>query len=198
MAKLFFKYGTMKSGKSTHLLMTKHNYTSQNKRVLVYTSNKDTRWGSEKVISRIGINSFALSVTDEIFNEVKEEHFKNPISCVLVDEAQFLSAEQIVALCTIVDILGIPVICYGLKNDFKNALFEGSKALLELADEIEVIKTVCEHPTCGRRATMNLRLVDGKPTYKGVQLQLGDEEYVPVCRKHYYNYEEKKDDRHFS
>ena len=198
MAKLFFKYGTMKSGKSTYLLMTKHNYTSQNKRVLVYTSNKDTRWGSEKVISRIGINSFALSVTDEIFNEVKEEHFKNPISCVLVDEAQFLSAEQIVALCTIVDILGIPVICYGLKNDFKNALFEGSKALLELADEIEVIKTVCEHPTCGRRATMNLRLVDGKPTYKGVQLQLGDEEYVPVCRKHYYNYEEKKDDRHFS
>ena len=198
MAKLFFKYGTMKSGKSTHLLMTKHNYTSQNKRVLVYTSNKDTRWGSEKVISRIGINSFALSVTDEIFHEVKEEHFKSPISCVLVDEAQFLSAEQIVSLCTIVDILGIPVICYGLKNDFKNALFEGSKALLELADEIEVIKTVCEHPTCGKRATMNLRLVDGKPTYKGVQLQLGDEEYVPVCRKHYYNYEEKKDDRHFS
>lgn len=198
MAKLFFKYGTMKSGKSTHLLMTKHNYTSQNKRVLVYTSNKDTRWGSEKVISRIGINSFALSVTDEIFHEVKEEHFKSPISCVLVDEAQFLSAEQIVSLCTIVDILGIPVICYGLKNDFKNALFEGSKALLELADEIEVIKTVCEHTTCGKRATMNLRLVDGKPTYKGVQLQLGDEEYVPVCRKHYYNYEEKKDDRHFS
>ena len=188
MAKLFFKYGTMKSGKSTHLLMTKHNYTSQKKRVLVYTSNKDTRWGSEKVISRIGINSFALSVTDEIFHEVKEEHFKSPISCVLVDEAQFLSAEQIVSLCTIVDILGIPVICYGLKNDFKNALFEGSKALLELADEIEVIKTVCEHPTCGKMATMNLRLVDGKPTYKGVQLQLGDEEYFPVCRKHYYNY----------
>ena len=196
MAKLFFKYGTMKSGKSTHLLMTKHNYMSQKKRVLVYTSNKDTRWGSEKVISRIGINSFALSVTDEIFHEVKEEHFKSPISCVLVDEAQFLSAEQIVALCAIVDTLGIPIICYGLKNDFKNALFEGSKTLLELADEIELIKTVCEHPTCGKKATMNLRLVDGKPTYKGAQFQLGDEDYVPVCRKHYYNYEEGENDRY--
>ena len=198
MAKLFFKYGTMKSGKSTHLLMTKHNYTSQNKRVLVYTSSKDTRWGSEKVISRIGINSFALSVTDEIFNEIKEENLKNPIACVLVDEAQFLSAEQIVSLCSVVDNLGIPVICYGLKNDFRNSLFEGSKTLLELADEIELIKTVCEHHTCGKKATMNLRLVDGKPIYKGEQFQLGDEDYVPVCRKHYYHYEEDEDGRYFS
>lgn len=198
MAKLFFKYGTMKSGKSTHLLMTKHNYTSQNKRVLVYTSSKDTRWGSEKVISRIGIDSLALPVTDEIFNEIKEEHFKNHIACVLVDEAQFLSAEQIVALCAVVDTLGIPVICYGLKNDFRNVLFEGSKALLELADEIELIKTVCEHHTCGKRATMNLRLVGGKPTYKGEQFQLGDEDYVPVCRKHYYNYEENEDGGYYS
>lgn len=196
MAKLFFKYGTMKSGKSTHLLMTKHNYTSQNKRVLVYTSNKDTRWGSEKVVSRIGINSFALPVTDEIFHEIKEEHLKSLISCILVDEAQFLPAEQIVALCAVVDTLEIPVICYGLKNDFRNSLFEGSKTLLELADEIELIKTVCEHPTCGKKATMNLRLVDGQPTYKGAQFQLGDEEYVPVCRKHYYNYEESENGRY--
>ena len=196
MAKLFFKYGTMKSGKSTHLLMTKHNYTSQNKRVLVYTSNKDTRWGNEKVVSRIGINSFALPVTDEIFHEIKEEHLKSSISCILVDEAQFLPAEQIVALCAVVDTLEIPVICYGLKNDFRNSLFEGSKTLLELADEIELIKTVCEHPTCGKKATMNLRLVDGQPTYKGAQFQLGDEEYVPVCRKHYYNYEESENGRY--
>lgn len=196
MAKLFFKYGTMKSGKSTHLLMTKHNYTSQNKRVLVYTSSKDTRWGTEKVVSRIGINSFALSVTDNIFYDIKDENAKSPIACVLVDEAQFLSAEQIVAFCAVVDTLEIPVICYGLKNDFRNALFEGSKTLLELADEIELIKTVCEHPACGKKATMNLRLVDGKPTYKGAQFQLGDEDYVPVCRKHYYNYEEEKDDRY--
>lgn len=196
MAKLFFKYGTMKSGKSTHLLMTKHNYTSQNKKVLVYTSSKDTRWGTEKVVSRIGINSFALSVTDNIFYDIKDENEKSPISCVLVDEAQFLSAEQIVAFCAVVDTLEIPVICYGLKNDFRNALFEGSKTLLELADEIELIKTVCEHPDCGKKATMNLRLVDGKPIYKGAQFQLGDEEYVPVCRKHYYNYEERKDDRY--
>lgn len=198
MAKLFFKYGTMKSGKSTHLLMTKHNYTSQNKRVLVYTSSKDTRWGTEKVVSRIGINSFALSVTDNIFYNIKDENEKNPIACVLVDEAQFLSAEQIVAFCAVVDTLEIPVICYGLKNDFRNALFEGSKTLLELADEIELIKTVCEHPDCGKKATMNLRLVDGKPIYKGAQFQLGDEDYVPVCRKHYYNYEERKDDRYLS
>ena len=196
MAKLFFKYGTMKSGKSTHLLMTKHNYTSQNKRVLVYTSSKDTRWGSGKVVSRIGINSFALPVTDDVFYKIKEEHIKSPISCVLVDEAQFLPAEQIVALCAVVDTLEIPVICYGLKNDFRNSLFEGSKTLLELADEIELIKTVCEHPTCGKKATMNLRLVDGKPIYKGAQFQLGDEEYVPVCRKHYYNYEESENGRY--
>lgn len=188
MAKLFFKYGTMKSGKSTHLLMTKHNYESQNKKVLIYTSAIDTRWGTGIVKSRVGLESPAEIVTDDVFDEVRAENDKEKISCVLVDEAQFLTYKQIASLASVVDILGIPVICYGLKNDFKNSLFSGSRALIELADEFDIIKTVCEHPLCGKKATMNLRLVDGVPIYKGNQIQLGDEEYIPVCRRHYYSY----------
>ncbi len=188
MAKLFFKYGTMKSGKSAHLLMTKHNYESQNKKVLVYTSAIDTRWGVGLVKSRVGLQSPASILTNDVFDEVKVENDISKVSCVLVDEAQFLTYKQIASLASVVDILNIPVICYGLKNDFKNSLFSGSRALIELADEFDIIKTVCEHPSCGKKATMNLRLVGGKPTYTGNQIQLGDEEYIPVCRKHYYNY----------
>lgn len=189
MAKLFFKYGTMKSGKSTHLLMTRHNYTSQNKKVLVYTSSLDTRWGTGIITSRTGLTAVAHLVTDDIFVDIMEEQQLDDIACILIDEAQFLNYKQITSLCSVVDTLQIPVICYGLKNDFKNALFEGSKTLLELADEIELIKTVCEHPKCGKKAIMNLRLQAGSPIYDGEQIQLGDEEYIPVCRNHYYNFE---------
>lgn len=189
MAKLFFKYGTMKSGKSTHLLMTKHNYTSQNKNVLVFTNSLDTRWGTGIITSRTGLTAVAKIVTDDIFVDIMEEQALEDIACVLIDEAQFMNYKQVTALCSVVDTLKIPVICYGLKNDFKNALFEGSQTLLELADEIELIKTVCEHPVCGKKAIMNLRLNEGVPVYDGEQIKIGDEEYIPVCRHHYYNYE---------
>lgn len=116
MAKLFFKYGTMKSGKSAHLLMTKHNYESQNKKVLVYTSAIDTRWGVGLVKSRVGLQSQASIVTNDVFDEVKVENDISKVSCVLVDEAQFLTYKQIASLASIVDILNIPVICYGLKK----------------------------------------------------------------------------------
>lgn len=185
MAKLFFKYGTMKSGKSMHLLMTAHNYESQGKNVLIYTSRVDDRWGKSKVRSRVGIQKDAILVADNIFEDVVNE---DNIGCVLVDEAQFLSSSDILNLTEIVDVLNIPVICYGLKNDFQNDLFEGSKALLEYADDIELIKTVCEHPDCGKKATMNLRFNDGEPIYHGEQIMTGDSEYKPVCRKHYKKY----------
>lgn len=187
MAKLFFKYGTMKSGKTAHLLMTKYNYESQDKRVLVYTSATDNRWGAGRVESRIGLSSEARIVTQNIFDEVLDENRKSRISCILVDESQFLDYFEINSLCQIVDLLDIPVICYGLKTDFQNKLFEGSKTLLEMADEFDLIKTVCEYNECGKKATMNLRMKNGKPVREGDQIQLGDEEYIPVCRKHYYN-----------
>ena len=164
MAKLFFKYGTMKSGKSMHLLMTAHNYESQGKKVLIYTSRLDDRWGTSKVRSRVGIQKDARIVKHNILEEVANE---GNVNCVLVDESQFLSIEDVLNLTEIVDILNIPVICYGLKNDFQNELFEGSQSLLEYADDIELIKTVCEHPKCGKKATMNLGFKDGEPTYSG-------------------------------
>lgn len=187
MAKLFFKYGTMKSGKSMHLLMTAHNYESQGKQVLLYTSAVDDRWGESIIRSRVGVHKVAKVVTDKIYDDVL--NCGKNISCILVDEAQFLEKEDIINLSRIVDDLNIPVICYGLKDDFNNNLFEGSKTLLEMADDIEYLKTVCEHPDCGKKATMNLRFVDGKPTFVGDSIQIGDSEYKPVCRKHFFHYD---------
>ena len=185
MAKLFFKYGTMKSGKSMHLLMTAHNYEEQDKNVLIFTSRVDDRWGKSKVRSRVGIQKDAKLVEPNIFEFVANQ---DNISCVLVDEAQFLTKSDIESLADVVDTLNIPVICYGLKNDFQNNLFEGSQALMVYADEIELIKTVCEHPDCGKKATMNIRYHDGVPIYHGEQIMTGDSEYKPVCRRHYNNY----------
>lgn len=187
MAKLFFKYGTMKSGKSMHLLMTAHNYESQGKRVLIYTSSLDDRWGKGKIVSRTGLERNAKIFHNQSLLEIQGENAKNKISCVLVDECQFLTGEQIMDLSYVSTILDIPVVCYGLKNTFDNELFEGSAKLLVMADSIEQIKTICEHKDCGRKAIMNLRFSDGKPIYKGSTIQIGDDEYKPVCRYHYYN-----------
>ena len=110
------------------------------------------------------------------------------INCILVDESQFLTREHVIQLSEIADYFNIPVMCYGLKNDFQNKLFEGSEALLLYADKIQEIKTICAKDRCGKKAIMNLRLDDGTPVYEGVRIQIGDEEYVPVCRKHYHEY----------
>lgn len=191
MAQLFYTYSTMSAGKSLDLLKVNHNYREQGKKTLLFTPRIDTRNGEGKITSRIGIQEDALSVDYEFnfYEYVKRNKIvSEKVYCILIDEAQFLSREQIVQLSRVVDMLDIPVMCYGLKNDFQNNLFEGSEALLLYADKIIEIKTICAKDTCGKKAIMNLRLSDGKPMYEGEQIQIGDEEYIPVCRKHYFDY----------
>lgn len=173
--------------------MVAHNYESQGKKVLLFTPDVDDRSGVGVIASRVGINkkAHALSKDEDVFEIVKEkvnENNSEKIHCVLVDESQFLTREHVIQLTLVVDKLNIPVMCYGLKNDFKNNLFEGSEALLVHADKIIEIKTICSKRECGEKAIMNLRLSDGEPVYEGQQVQIGDEEYLPVCRKHYFDY----------
>lgn len=191
MAKMFFNYSTMRAGKSANLLMVAHNYESQGKEVLLLTPAVDDRRDVGVIHSRVGIESYAYAIFEEdnlldIVNEDLKEGME--INCILVDESQFLTREHVVQLSEIADYFNIPVMCYGLKNDFQNRLFEGSEALLLYADKIQEIKTICAKDRCGKKAIMNLRLNDGTPVYDGEQIQIGDEEYVPVCRKHYHEY----------
>ena len=191
MAKLYFNYGAMQSSKSANLLMVAHNYESQGKEVLLLTPAIDDRRDVGVIHSRVGIESYAYAIFEEdnlldIVNEDLKEGME--INCILVDESQFLTREHVIQLSEIADYFKIPVMCYGLKNDFQNRLFEGSEALLLYADKIQEIKTICAKDSCGKKAIMNLRLNDGAPVYDGEQIQIGDEEYVPVCRKHYHEY----------
>ena len=191
MAKLYFNYGAMQSSKSANLLMVAHNYESQGKEVLLLTPAIDDRRDVGVIHSRVGIESYAYAIFKEdnlldIVNEDLKEGME--INCILVDESQFLTREHVIQLSEIADYFNIPVMCYGLKNDFQNGLFEGSEALLLYADKIQEIKTICAKERCGKKAIMNLRLNDGTPVYDGEQIQIGDEEYVPVCRKHYHEY----------
>lgn len=186
MAQFYFKYGTMNSGKSIDILKVAHNYEEQGKPVLLMTSSLDTRAGHGTVASRIGMKSDAIAIDGKmkIFDYVA--NLTEKPYCILIDEAQFLSKENIYDFAKVVDDLGIPVMAYGLKNDFRNELFEGSKHLLLLADKIEEIKTICW--SCPKKATMVLRTANGKPVYEGSQIQIGgNETYVPVCRKHYFH-----------
>lgn len=186
MAQLFFKYGAMNSGKSIEILKVAHNYEEQNKPVVLMTSGIDTRSGLGQVKSRIGISKEALPIFEEtdIFSVVQTLGY-TPY-CVLIDEAQFLSARHVLDLTKVVDELKIPVMAFGLKNDFRNELFEGSKSLLLYADKIEEMKTICWF--CHKKAIMNLRYVNHVPVYEGEQVQIGgNETYYPVCRQHYVN-----------
>lgn len=188
MAQLYFKYGAMNSGKSFELLKVAYNYEEQNKAVRIFTSGIDNRDGVGYVSSRIGMRREATPVLSDtnIYDIIVKEVKKEKIWCVLLDEAQFLTKEHIFQLTRIVDELNIPVMAFGLKNDFMNQLFEGSECLLLHAEKIEEIKTICWY--CGRKAIMNLRISDGLPVYEGVQLQIGgNESYFPVCRYHYFN-----------
>ena len=163
MAQLFFKYGAMNSGKSIEILKVAHNYEEQDKPVLLFTSAIDDR--------------------DTPIYEIVEGQAVKPY-CILIDESQFLSKQHILELARIVDELNIPVMAFGLKNDFQNELFEGSKYLLLYADKIEEIKTICWY--CHKKASMNMRVVDGVPVYTGEQIQIGgNDAYYPVCRYHY-------------
>lgn len=185
-AQLFFTYGAMNSGKSIEILKVAHNYEEQGKPVAIFTSALDTRDGVGVVASRIGLKRKAVAVSRQtnIFDQVRD--LPKKVHCVLVDEAQFLTKEHVRQLVQIVDQLKIPVMTFGLKNDFQNELFEGSKYLLLYADKIEEMKTICWF--CDRKATMNLRIADGKPVYAGEQVQIGgNESYYPVCRHHYFH-----------
>ena len=177
------------------MLKIAHNYEEQGKRVMVLTSALDNRSGVGAVSSRIGISRSAIpsSRGDNILQIINTALSTTTFidgqavwpECILVDEAQFLTAQQVSDFATIVDSQNVPVICFGLRTDFQGKLFEGSEALFEMADKLEEIKTVCQW--CGHKATMNLRTADGKPAYDGDQVQIGDHEYLSVCRYHYLN-----------
>ena len=185
MAQLYYRYGTMNSGKTIEILKVAYNYEEQGKGVVIMTSALDTRDGVGYVSSRIGMKRPAIAIEEatDIFGYIRDLP-ENPY-CVLVDEAQFLKRHHVYDLARVVDELDIPVMAFGLKNDFRNELFEGSKYLLLLADKIDEIKTICQY--CKKKATMVLRTLDGKPTYEGEQIQIGgNETYISVCRKHYF------------
>ena len=186
MAQLFFHYGAMNSGKSIEILKVAHNYEEQDKQVVLMTSGIDPRSGVGGISSRIGLRRDAFPIFDDtdIYAVIKQAE-TNP-ACVLIDEAQFLKKHHVLELAKVVDELGIPVMTFGLKNDFRNELFEGSKYLLLYADKIVEMKTICWF--CKHKALMNLRVHNGKPVYEGEQVQIGgNESYYPVCRRHYFN-----------
>ena len=185
MAKLYFRYGTMGSAKTLNLLAVAHSYRLQEKKVLILKPQLDTRFAQEAVRSRSGLEKPAdLLVTNE--TRLSGEHLKN-LSCILVDEAQFLHPEFIDHLREISRDQNIPVICYGLRTDFRAQLFPGSKRLFELSDSIEEIKNTCHY--CNRKSIYNMRMINGKGILEGPQILLGAEEtYVSVCAGCYHQH----------
>ena len=186
MAKLYFNYSSMNAGKSTMLLQANHNYIERGMKPEIYTSNLDSRFGTGEIVSRIGLKSKSniFDIKTDIYSEILNKRNKKKIDCVLIDEAQFLTKDQVAQLGQVVDTLNIPVLTFGIRTDFQGNLFEGSKYLLAWADNLKEIKTVCH---CGRKATMVLRLNEqGQIVEDGSQIDIGGEEkYVSVCRKHF-------------
>lgn len=178
MAKLYFRHGTVGSAKTLNLLAVAHNYRQQEKRILLVKPALDIRFGKNNIKSRAGLEQEADILVDEKTN-LLQCTFTN-IDCILVDEVQFLPANFIDQLRAITLANNIPVICYGLRTDFRSRLFEGSRRLMELADSIEEVKSTCHF--CNKKAIMNLKHVDGKPCVSGPSVQLGaDEKYFPAC-----------------
>ena len=186
MAKLYFQYSTMNAGKSTLLLQASHNYHERGMKTYLITAGFDKRAGNRKIGSRIGIASDADTFDDKenMFQKIELRLEKGPCSCVFIDEAQFLSEEQVWQLARVVDDLKVPVMCYGLRVDFLGKLFPGSAALLALADEMREIRTICH---CGKKATMVIRQDEnGNAIKDGVQIQIGgNETYISLCRLHW-------------
>ena len=175
----------MNAGKSIELIKVAYNYEERGKHVMTLIPAIDDRYGVGVITSRIGIQREAMVVNDDtnILELFMRENEKNTIDCVLIDECQFLKKHHVQELVEIVDSCGVPVLAYGLKNDFRNELFEGSYYMLIYADKIEEIKTIC---WCGRKATMVARIVDGQFVKQGQQIVVGGNDmYVSLCRKHY-------------
>lgn len=186
MSKVYFYYSAMNAGKSTVLLQSSYNYRERGMHTLLFVPAIDTRAGAGRIQSRIGLgaDAMALQSDENVFDHVKAAHAAQPVACVLIDEAQFLTRPQVEQLTDVSDRLGIPVLCYGLRTDFQGQLFPGSAALLALADNLIELKTICH---CGRKATMNLRVgPDGRAVKEGAQVEIGgNERYVAMCRRHY-------------
>ena len=186
MAKLYFYYSAMNAGKSTVLLQSSHNYRERGMRTLLFTPAIDTRYGTGRIESRIGLHADAipLGAGDDLAERIRREHAAAPVACVLVDEAQFLTAAQVWQATEVTDVLDIPVLCYGLRTDFRAQLFPGSAALLALADTLTELKTICH---CGRKATMNLRIdAGGRAVREGAQVEIGgNDRYLAMCRRHF-------------
>ncbi|MEP3638412.1 MAG: thymidine kinase [Paracoccaceae bacterium] len=186
MAKLFFNFSTMNAGKSTVLLQAAHNYRERGMEPYLLTAQLDDRAGKGRIASRIGIGADAdmFSRTDDLFQRVSQQLDASPVHCVFVDEAQFLTEDQVWQLARAVDDLNVPVMCYGLRVDFLGQLFPGSAILLALADELREVRTICH---CGRKATMVVRQdKDGNVAKAGAQVQIGgNEAYVSLCRRHW-------------
>ena len=197
MAKLYFRYGNMNSGKSMLLLQTAHNYEEQDMKILVMKSSIDTK-GDKAIVSRVGPSREVDELLDKkanILKLVKEKY--NDVSCVLIDEAQFLTPRQVDECMMVVLTLDIPVICYGLRTDFQTKAFPGSARLLAIAHTIEEIKTIC---TCGRKTLYNARYVNGKFVIKGNQVVIDNQDdvrYVSMCGKCYLEEQEKAKGREY-
>lgn len=184
MAKLYFRHGTVGSAKTLNLLAVAHNYRQQNKPVLLLKPEIDTRFGRGVIQTRAGISMLA----DVVVGDTLELPALDGVACILVDECQFLHHSHIDRLREITYQNDIPVICYGLRTDFRTNLFPAARRLFELADSIEEVKTICHY--CLRKAIFNLKLLNGKPTIAGPSVELGcEEKYLPVCAGCY-------DDRH--
>jgi len=186
MAKLYFNYSAMNAGKSTVLLQASHNYIERGMTTFLLTARLDDRAGEGVIASRIGIAADAgrFEGDDDLLEMVKQRHQDQNLHCVLVDEAQFLTEDQVWQLAAVADNLGIPVMCYGLRTDFQGKLFPGSAALLSIADDLREIRTIC---WCSKKATMVVRLgADGQPLDDGDQVDIGgNDKYISLCRHHW-------------
>ncbi|SLJ97239.1 thymidine kinase [Novosphingobium mathurense] len=186
MAKLYFYYASMNAGKSATLLQANFNYIERGMRTMLWTAAIDSRGGAGAIESRIGLHADAhrFAADTDLEESVLALHRAASLSCVLVDEAQFLSAEQVWQLARLADGENIPVLCYGLRTDFRGQLFAGSAILLGIADALVELKAVCH---CGRKATMNLRVdAEGAAVSEGEQTEIGgNDRYVALCRRHF-------------
>ncbi len=186
MAKLYFNYSTMNAGKSTVLLQASHNYIERGMQTYLLTAQFDNRAGHGRIESRIGIGADAdtFAPGEDLFAKIRNRLADGPCACVFVDEAQFLSKDQVWQLARAVDDLGVPIMCFGLRVDFRGELFPGSAALLALSDEMREVRTICH---CGKKATMVIRKgATGEALSDGEQVVIGgNERYVSLCRKHW-------------